>query len=254
MLSAGLLILLVATGVFGGTIAGIGGPGGIPVLLILNLVLAFSPSVAAATASSIFIVATVVATGLYYYSDGIDWVLAAVVGIPALIGTHTGTAVSGALSSGRFESILGSVLILSAVGIAYQHRKGVSDGQSVVAMQSETAIYAVIALGSASIGVLAGITGIGGPALTIPMMVLLGINPIVAIGAGLASGIIITINTTVGHLLRANAPALLPVAAIGIPYVISQVLGWKYVHTVSERAISYSIAAVAVAGGLVFIA
>jgi uncharacterized membrane protein YfcA len=253
MLSPELLILLVATGIFGGTIAGVGGPGGIPVLLVLNLVLALSPSVAAATASSIFIVATVVATGLYYSSDGIDWVLAAVIGVPALVGTHTGTAVSGALSARRFELILGSVLILSAIGIAYQQRHGASEGGSVIAIQREAATYAVIALGSASIGVLAGITGIGGPALTIPLLILLGIDPIVAIGAGVASGVLITINTTVGHLLRANAPALLPVVAIGLPYVVSQVLGWKYVHTVSDRAISYSIAAVAVGGGLVLL-
>lgn len=253
MPSVELLIILVATGVLGGTIAGIGGPGGIPVLLILNLFLGLSPPVAATTASSIFIIATVIATGLYYYSDGINWTLALVVGVPALLGTHVGTVASGALSPHRFEMILGGVLLLSALGIMYQQLHTSSDDWFSVDAWNETTVHAVIALGSASIGILAGITGIGGPALTVPLMILLGINPIVAIGAGLASGVLITVNTTIGHLLRGNAPALLPVIAIGVPYIVSQVLGWKYVHIVSERAVSYSIAAIAAAGGLFLI-
>lgn len=243
----------MAVGVLGGVIAGIGGPGGIPVLIALNVSVVLSPSVTAATASSIFVVATVTATGLYYYSDGISWTLAAAVGIPALVGSQIGTRISPQLSVRVFELILGGVLLLSAAGIVYQRRRTTPEGSVRTERWGETAIRGVIALGSLVIGVLAGITGLGGPALTIPLMIFFGINPLVAIGAGLASGVLITLSTTAGHVVQGNTPALVPFAVIGIPYVLSQVIGWKYVHSVSERSVSYTIAGIAVVGGCFFI-
>lgn len=252
MFTPELLVLLGVIGLLGGVIAGVGGPGGIPVLLVLNVVLVLPPTVAAATASSIFIAATITATGLYYHSDGIDWTLAATVGFPALVGTHLGARLSADLSPRIFELVLGGVLCLAALSIVYQQRR--TDGRSIANDWSRAASRIAVGLGSLLIGVLAGITGIGGPALTIPLMIVLGVNSIVAIGAGLASGILITANTTLGHVLQGTEPSLVPTVAIGGPYVVAQVLGWKYVHTVSESAVSYTIAAIAALGGLVIAA
>lgn len=253
MIANQVLVVLILVGVAGGFIGGLGGPGGIPVILSLNLLLVLSPNVAAATASSIFIIATITATGMYFYSDGIDWRLAAVVGVPALVGTHAGTRVSTYLSVRAFEYVLGGVLLLAAAGIWYQQQRGDTDASSATQNPSGRKAAGVIAAGGFLIGTVAGITGIGGPALTVPFMILLGIGPITAVGAGLASGILITTNTTLGHVIQGNSPALVPFVVIGLPYVVSQVLGWKYVHAVSERTVSYTIAAVAAVGGVVVI-
>ena len=254
MFPAEMLVLVAVIGAVGGVVAGIGGPGGIPVLLALNLLLALSPSVAAATASSVFIVATMTATGLYYHSDGIDWALAATVGLPALVGTHAGTTIATTLPPRRFEFVLGGVLLLAALGIFYQQRGDDEDGPSLATTWNSATLRGVVALGSLLVGVLAGITGIGGPALTVPFMIFLGVNSIVAIGAGLASGVLITANTTLGHALQGTGPALVPLAVVGVPYVTAQVLGWKYVHSVSERTVAYTVAAIAGLGGLVVVA
>lgn len=249
MIPSHLLVLLVLVGVAGGFIGGLGGPGGIPVILSLNLLLVLSPNVAAATASSIFVVATATATGMYFHSDGIDWELAGFVGVPALVGTHAGARISTVLSVRLFEYVLGGVLLLAAVGIWYQQRK---DGPDAPGREKRgSRIKTVIAVGSLGIGTVAGITGIGGPALTVPFMLFLGIGPITAVGAGIASGVLISTNTALGHVIQGNPPALAPLVVIGVPYVASQVLGWKYVHAVSDRTVSYSIAAIAAAGGVV---
>jgi uncharacterized membrane protein YfcA len=244
-----MLLLLALTGILGGAVAGIGGPGGPPVLIVLNAGVALAPTVAAATASSVFFVAAVTATGLYYHSDGIDWVLAAVVAVPALVGTTLGTRVAADLSTQVFEFVLGAVLVLAALGIVYTQ----GERQSVAADWEERTVRAAVAVGSLLIGIVAGITGIGGPALTVPLMILLGIPPITAIGAGVASGVLITTGTTLGHVLQGNGPALVPLLVVGVPYVLSQVIGWTYVHAVSERMVSYTIAAVAVVGSVVII-
>jgi len=249
MVAPELLLLLALTGVLGGAVAGIGGPGGPPVLIALNAGVALAPTVAAATASSVFFVAAITATGLYYHSDGIDWVLAAVVAVPALAGTALGTRVAADLPTQVFEFVLGAVLVLAALGIVYTQ----GERRSVAADWSERTVRAAVAVGSLLVGIVAGITGIGGPALTIPLMILLGVPPITAIGAGVTSGILITAGTTLGHVFQGNGPALVALLFVGVPYVLSQVIGWKYVHAVSGKAVSYTIAAVAVVGSVIIV-
>jgi Sulfite exporter TauE/SafE. len=238
------LAVLALVGGVGGVVAGMGGPGGIPVIVALNILLALSTPVVAATASSVFVVATLMATALYLYSDGIEWALAAAVGAPAVIGAHAGTRLAPSLSVALFEYVLGGTLLLIAVGIVYRQRM-VSHGQSGASGWRAGPKPAIIVAGSLLIGVVAGITGIGGPALTVPFMLLIGVAPIVAIGAGLASGILITVNSALGHALQGNLPALAPVLVVGVPFVLAEVLGWKYVHSVPERTVAYTLAAFA---------
>jgi uncharacterized membrane protein YfcA len=251
MADIALLLALVAVGVVGGSIAGLGGPGGIPVILALNLLLVLPAPVSAATASGIFIVATIVTTGLYQHSDGIDWPLAATVGVPAVGGTYIGTWVADWISEAGFELVLGGVFFLIAAGIVYRE-------QTAAETRPDTPrrgrwLYALVAVLCLWVGIVAGITGIGGPAIVVPLLILLGIRPIRAIGAAVAAGVLITSNATLGHLIQGNAPELLGLVFVGIPYVCSQLLGWRYVHVVSGRTVSYTIAALGAVGAVVIV-
>lgn len=245
--------LLIAVALGGGVVGGIGGPGGIPVILTLNLSLSLSSATVAATTSAVFVVASATATGLYRYSDGIEWGLAATVGVPALVGTHVGTRIAASLSVARFESVLGVTLLLAAVGIVYQQRRPRDHRTTADGGWRARPIRLVVAVGSLLIGVLAGITGLGGPALTVPFLLVLGVAPVTAIGAGLASAVLITVTAVVGHVLQGNPPALVPALAVGVPYVLAQLLGWKFVHSVSERTVAYVLAVVALGGVAVIV-
>lgn len=248
-----ILLLLLLVGIGGGIVAGMGGPGGIPVIIGLNVLLVLSPPVAAATASGIFLVATIVATSLYWYSDGIDWSLAVLIGVPAIVGAHVGTRISPGLTSQTFDQLLGIVLFLAAIGLVYRQRRLRSDDATIGLEMGDRFRSTVVALAGGAIGIVAGFTGFGGPVLSIPFLLLLGFAPITAIGAGLASGVVITLNTTLGHGLQGNLPELVPLGLIGVPYVVSQLVGWYYVHAVSERVVTYSIAALAALAGLFFL-
>jgi uncharacterized membrane protein YfcA len=248
-----VFLLLVAVGIFGGSIAGLGGPGGIPVILALNLLLPLPSPVSAATSSGIFIVATLVTTGLYQYSDGIDWVLAAIVGVPAVAGTYVGTRIAAVISEAGFEFVLAAVFVITAIGITYQASTGAQAAEHDPGTRPATGMLVLIAALCLFVGVTAGITGIGGPALIVPLLLVFGLPPITAIGAGVASGILITTNSVMGHFLQGNTPAPVPVLVIGVPYVLSQLLGWRYVHVVSDETVSYTIAGLAIAGAVVIV-
>lgn len=247
------LLVLVALGVIGGAVAGLGGPGGLVVILALNLLVALTPTVAAATASTIFIVATLGTTGLYAHSDGIEWPLVPVVAIPAVVGAHVGTRVAPHLSTRLFELVLVGMFLSLAVGVVLAEvRTGSPPGRTdPLSPAREPRVAVPLLVGCFGIGILAGITGIGGPALTIPLMLVLGLPPLMAIGAGVASGVLITVNSVLGHALQGTAPSLVPLVVVGVPYVFAQLLGWRYVHLVSDRTVSFSIAALAVVGSIV---
>lgn len=237
----------------GGVVAGLGGPGGIPVIISLNILLVLSPPVAAATASGIFLVATVVATGLYWYSDGIDWSLAVLIGAPAVVGAHVGTRISPGLTSQTFEQALGVVLFVAAAGLVYRQYT-LDPTETATSLDIGDRLRAtLVAVAGGLIGVVAGVTGFGGPVLSIPFLLLIGFAPITAIGAGLASGVLITMNTTLGHGLQGNLPELVPLGLIGVPYVVAQLLGWYYVHAVSARVVTFTIAALAALAGVFFL-
>ena len=250
MLGIDLLITLAVIGAIGGFIGGIGGPGGIPILLGLNVLLALDPSTAAITASSLFFAATVLGGVLYYYSDGIKWGFAAAISVPAMTGSHIGTQISTLLSATMFELILGVAFMLIAGGVIHQELTESTDTFAV--SPSKIQLYAVLITGSLAIGVLAGITGLGGPALAIPLLLVLGIEPSAAVGAGLVSGIPITFTTTVGHAIQGTTPELIPLLVIGVPTLIAQVIGWKYVHDVPDTYVSYTIAGIGIIGGVTF--
>lgn len=121
------LLAHVALGVVGGTVAGLGGPGGLVVIPALNLLAALTLTVAAATASSIFIVATLAATGLCAYSHGVEWPLVPVVAIPAVVGAYAGTRIAPHLSTARFELVLVGMFASLAFGVVIDEARSSPD-------------------------------------------------------------------------------------------------------------------------------
>lgn len=239
-------VFLIIIGVLSGFIGGIGGPGGIPVLIVLNSMINMQPTTTAATASSVFFVATVGGVVLYHLSDGIDVRLTIMIAIPAMAGSYLGTSVATYLQPQLFEAILGVVFATTGVFVIYQQRMDEADATH---SDKTSKTYTILAVTSLVIGVLAGVTGVGGPALTIPVMLFLGVQPQIAIGAGLASGVIITANSVAGHALQSTVPDGDIALLVAIPLLIGQFIGWKFVHTIPDKHATYAIAALSLIGG-----
>lgn len=239
------LIILAVVSALSGIIGGMGGPSGIPVLFSLHILTDLPPSVAAATGSSAFFFASLAGTLLYHTSSDINWKLTVKIGLPAAVGTYLGSFISSILPQNIFTVIFSTSMMLVSFGIIYD----VKSDKNILSLDYKI-IQSLTIFGSFLIGTISGIIGIGGPALIIPFLLILGIKPSTAIGSGIASGILISSNSIVGHAIHGNYPNFLLVITITLTLVSGMVGGWKFVQSVNENKISLTLAIAAALGSV----
>ncbi|GGS01454.1 sulfite exporter TauE/SafE family protein [Deinococcus sedimenti] len=128
----------------------------------------------------------------------IDWARVALFGLPGMLGTAAGSALSADLSGAAQLLIFAGVMLLAA-GLMFR-------APPEPARRAHPAALTV--LEGAGVGVLTGVVGVGGGFLIVPALVLLGGLPLrLAVGTSLS---IITLNSAAGFLnhLRQGGPDL----------------------------------------------
>lgn len=97
-------------------------------------------------------------------------------------------------------------------------------------------IALLVPLGLA-ISVAAGIVGIGGPMLTVPLLVSLRVPVLEALAAAQASSVVIAVVGTVGYALHGSIAW--PLALIvGLPEVAGVAIGWKIARALPSRSLT----------------
>jgi uncharacterized membrane protein YfcA len=242
---------LVALGAFG-LAAGVGitaiGPGGVLATAGLLLLTHLSPSGVAGTA-----IVTNLATGalgaMAYRRSGqlrqpstrrIARVLAAV----AVIGTPLGVLANGLVSGSAFGILLAASLAIA--GVLVWLRQRVSRVE-----RTSPSRNLIVAIGLVA-AVVAGMFGLGGPMLSVPLLVIAGVPVLSALGAALAQSVVIAAVGTVGYLLHGSIDWPLA-AVVGIPELCGILFGHRIAQAVPERRLTYALglALVAVAPWLV---
>lgn len=88
-----------------------------------------------------------------------------------------------------------------------------------------------------AISVAAGIVGIGGPMLTVPLLVSLRVPVLEALAAAQASSVVIAVVGTVGYALHGSIDW--PLALIvGLPEVAGVAIGWKIARALPSRSLT----------------
>jgi uncharacterized membrane protein YfcA len=242
---------LVALGAFG-LAAGVGitaiGPGGVLATAGLLLLTHLSPAGVAGTA-----IVTNLATGalgaVAYRRSGqlrqpstqrIARALAAV----AVIGTPLGVLANGLVSGKAFGILLAASLAVA--GVLVWLRQRVSD-----VVRTSPSMNLILAVGLVA-AVVAGLFGLGGPMLSVPLLVIAGVPVLSALGAALAQSVVIAAVGTVGYLLHGSIDWPLA-AVVGIPELCGILFGHRIAHAVPERWLTFALglALVAVAPWLV---
>jgi uncharacterized membrane protein YfcA len=241
-LTAGLSVPVLAVLGAAGLVGGIGitalGPGGVLPTIGLFALTGLSPAEVAGTSIVTHVATGLLGTAAYTRSGQLREPrtrrTALVLCGAAVLGTPLGVLVNAAVSSRAFGLVLGACTALVAVLLWYRERGGGSDMP-----RPHPGTPAVAALGFA-VAVVSGVVGIGGPMLTVPLLIVLGVPVLESLASAQAQSIVIAGVGTLGYL--AGGAIDWPLAAlIGVPELAGVLLGWRIAHALPTRRLKYAL-------------
>jgi len=184
-LALGAALIGIAIG-----LVGIGGVFLIPLLTGAGLPLedAIGTSLLTFTATGI------VATAIYGRRGSIDWRSAAYTSLGSIVGGPLGARLSVWLPAGAVTMCFAFLLIVT--GAATLRRSPATERKAEKHLHLATLLASGVAVGVGS-----GLTGVGGPALLVPLLLLLGVSSSAAIGISQPNAIAASASGAVGHLM-----------------------------------------------------
>ena len=193
--------LMALSGVFTGILAGFLGIGGGTVLVPLLIVWGYSPIHAVATSSLAIAITACSGTFQNWRMGVLDPRKIALMGIPALLMAQVGVAIASSLAQRWLLVGLGCLMPVNIY--LFQLRKQLSQSPSSAINRLSPDIARGFTGGLA--GLMAGLFGVGGGAIMVPLQLLLLKEPIKsAIQTSLGVIVITAIAATIGHELRGN--------------------------------------------------
>lgn len=233
------LVLLALCGLVGGVGITALGPGGVLVTIGLFAFTGLSPSAVAGTAIVTHIATGLLGSAAYARSGQLRELLtrrtALILCGSAVLGTPLGVLVNAAVAARTFGILLGAFVVLVGALVWYRQRR---PGAREPAHPQHSTVL-LTGLGFA-IAAASGLFGVGGPMLTVPLLVALGVPLLPALAAAQAQSVVIATVGTVGYL--AQGAISWPLAAlVGIPELCGVLIGWKIAHALPTRTLTYAL-------------
>ncbi|MEH6551629.1 MAG: sulfite exporter TauE/SafE family protein [Pseudomonadales bacterium] len=244
-----LALMMLATGVAGGLLAGLFGVGGgiviVPVLDIALGVAGVDPAirmhVAVATSLATIIPTSIASSRAHHGRGAVDIALVRRWAPFILLGVLLGTWLASLVDSQVLTAIFGSVALLVAIKMVLP----LDD----VNLAQDVPKGPLAALLPASIGCISSMMGIGGGTLGVPILTLLNQAVHRAVGTAALLGLVISIPATVAYIWAGWGDVRLPPASLGYVNVLGFVLiasmtvlvapwGVKLAHRLSKRTLS----------------
>lgn len=190
------ILFLALVALLVGTLIGCVGVGGILLIPALAFFSGLSTHMSMATALFSFIFTGVVGTWLYQRKGSIDWGITIPVCLGAVFFGYLGAMVASYTNAVHLNIALACIIIFAGI---YTYRP--YTGKGLLAMEGQSAGKRMIlfAIG-ATVGFGSGLTGVGGPVLSVPMMVILGFAPLTAIATSQVIQIVAAVSGTIGNL------------------------------------------------------
>ena len=187
-------LLPIAFGV--GALIGAVGIGGVLLIPALTVFAALPIQSAMATALFTFTFTGIVGTVMFQRRGSIDWPIARPVLFSAVIFAFFGAWANSVARPAALALILAGIIIFAGVYTLSTLR-----GKPAPAFQKNPRAQRIllVAVGAIS-GFGSGLTGVGGPALSVPLMVLFGFSALVSIGVSQVIQIVAAISGTLGNL------------------------------------------------------
>jgi len=237
-----LWLLAVSLGV--GVLIGAVSVGGILLIPALNLLGGLVIQKAMATALFTFIFTGAAGTWLFARRGSVDWKVA----VPVCLGAAPFGFI-GAWANSRFNApalslILSSVIAFAGIYTLWGHN---SARQAPFAQQPKMRQALLAGIGVVA-GFGSGLTGVGGPALSVPIMVLFGFPPLVAIGSSQVLQILASVSGTVGNLQYGSIDLRLA-AIVTVFEILGVIAGVRLAHAVNARSLRQLVGVLCVVVG-----
>ena len=159
---------------------------------------------------------------------------ALVLATAAVVGTPIGVVANTLVSKRAF----GIVLAVIVAGVAVLRDPG-EPGSPPLHRDRHPRVAIVAARGFA-VAVTSGIIGIGGPMLTVPLLIACGVPALESLAAAQAQSVVIATVGTLGFAAHGSIDWVLAVI-IGVPELAGVILGWKIAHAVPTRTLKYAL-------------
>lgn len=228
-----VLALLALLGLVGGIGITALGPGGVLPTIGLFALTSLSPAQVAGTAIVTHVATGALGTAAYQRSGHLREPAprrtALILAGSALLATPVGVFINNRVPARTFGLILGVFVAVVALLLWYR------EVRPPVQRRGHPHWMTVGVLGLA-VAAASGIVGIGGPMLTVPLLIGLGTPVLEALASAQAQSIVIAGVGTVGYLVHGSIDWGLA-ALVGIPELAGVLIGWKIAQALPTRAL-----------------
>ena len=240
-------LLSIAFGV--GALIGAVGIGGVLLIPALTIFASLPIRTAMATALFTFIFTGIVGTVLFQRRGSIDWPVARPVLFSAVIFAFLGAWVNSIARPTVLALILAGIIIFAGVYTLSTWR-----GRRKPAFDGDPKSQRILLVGVGAIsGFGSGLTGVGGPALSVPLMVLFGFPALVSIGVSQVIQIVAAISGTLGNL-RYGSIDFGIAATLTLVEIAGVFVGVRLAHAVDGAVLRKVVAILCLVVGLALVA
>jgi uncharacterized membrane protein YfcA len=240
-LSTGVPALLALIGLIGGVGISAVGPGGVLPTIGLFVLTPLAPATVAGTAIATNIATGIAGTAAYTVSgqlrDRATRRTALILSLTAVVGTPPGVLINAHVSK-RLFGILLAVFAVAVAFLVWQRGRSTR-----VPPPPRDAVVAGLGL---AVGVASGLLGLGGPLLTVPLLIALGVATLEALAAAQAQSVVIATVGTIGYAVAGRVDWAL-VLLIGLPELAGVLLGWRVARALPTRTLRLILIAVLLA-------
>ena len=235
------LLLVVALVV--GALIGSVGVGGILLIPALSGITGMSTHMAMGTALCSFLFTGLLGTWLYQRHGSIDWRITIPVCAGGLLAGYPGSLVNAHAPAHVLNLALGAIIIFAGVYALRPARGGTRVYEGTASQKLGLALIgAVVGFGS-------GLTGVGGPVLSVPLMVALGFAPLTAIATSQVIQITAAASGSIGNIAHGFVELSLAAWVTGAE-LAGVVCGARLAHTVSSGVLKRMVSVVCILLGV----
>jgi uncharacterized membrane protein YfcA len=238
--SAGTDVLLGLCGLVGGIGITALGPGGVLVTIGLFAFSGLSPAEIAGTAIVTNVAAGLLGAGVYLRSGQLrehsTRQLARTLIACAVVGTPFGVVANAHVSGPLFGTLLGVCVIAVGVLLYARVRRPGPVSRPPVSLTRPR----VLGIGG-TVAVVSGLFGLGGPLLSVPLLIAAGTPMLTALAAAQAQSIVIAGVGTIGYASQGNVDWSLALL-VGVPQLAGVVVGWRVAHALPADRLRIALA------------